>query len=94
MNGRARRRLTIPATVAVTVIGACSPAPAPTTTTPTCDPVRVADAGVVTYMCKDGRTCDPPQPDAIDGGVYQICPGDSDCATLVTYEGQASLGYC
>jgi hypothetical protein len=92
MNGRARRALILPKTLVVTVIGACSPAPAPTG--PTCDPVRVADAGAVTYMCKDGRTCGTPDPSAIDGGVYQVCPDDGDCATLVTYDGQATVGYC
>ena len=81
----------IPATLAVTVlVPGCSPQPADTT----CDPVRVMDAGVVTYMCSDGRTCSAPQPDAIDGGVYQVCPGNADCATLVTYDGQGMLGYC
>ena len=41
-----------------------------------------------------GRTCEMPEPNAIDGGIYQICPGTTDCATLVTYDGHASLGFC
>jgi hypothetical protein len=81
--------LVIPATLAVTVL-ACSPQPSGAP----CDPVRVMDAGVVTYQCRDGRTCDAPQPDAADGGVYQLCPGSGDCLTLVTTDGQASPGYC
>jgi hypothetical protein len=85
------RLLVIPATLAVTVLGAgCSPPPS----TPACDLVAVMDAGVVTYMCKDGRMCQAPDPGAIDGGVYQICPGDGDCALLVSYDGQSMLGFC
>ena len=60
-----------------------------------CQPVPIADAGVLTYECKDGRMCSAPDPSAIDaGGPYQICPGTSECATLVSYDGGAMLGYC
>ncbi len=60
-----------------------------------CQPVPVADAAVLTYECKDGRMCSAPDPSEIDaGGPYQICPGTSDCATLVSYDGGAMLGYC
>ncbi len=52
------------------------------------------DASVVTYECTDGRTCDPPHPSEIDAGVYQICPGPMECATLVTYDGGSMLGFC
>jgi hypothetical protein len=73
-----------------------------TTTTSTvteCDVVLVPDAGALTYACQDGRACSTPMTDAIDAGpngVYQVCPGpsDSDCATLVDYAGQTTLGYC
>jgi hypothetical protein len=91
MKSDSRRRLVIPATLAVTVLGAaCAPSPSG----PACDPVRVMDAGAVTFMCKDGRTCDAPDLTAIDGGVYQICPGNGDCALLVSYDGQSMLGFC
>jgi hypothetical protein len=91
-TARSKKALILPATVTVVVLAACSSSTTPSG--PTCDPVRVADASVVTYMCKDGRTCDPPDTSAIDAGVYQICPDDDDCATLVTYEGQATVGFC
>jgi hypothetical protein len=91
MKRDSRRRLVIPATLAVTVLGAaCSPSP----TAPACDLVRVMDAGAVTYMCQDGRTCSAPGSDTSDGGVYQICPGNGDCALLVSYDGQSMLGFC
>jgi hypothetical protein len=107
MNTRSRGRLVIPAALAVTVI-ACTTQPAHHTTDGgaggsgtggggtggVCEPVRVVDAGVLTYECEDGRTCSAPNPDAIDGGVYQVCPGNGDCATLVSYDGGAMLGYC
>src|SRR6185437_5281106 len=49
-----------------------------------CQPVPIADAGVLTYECEDGRMCSAPDPSAIDaGGPYQVCPGYMDCATLV-----------
>jgi hypothetical protein len=60
-----------------------------------CQPVPLADAGVLTYECKDGRMCGAPDPTAIDaGGVYQVCPGTGDCATLVSYDGGSMSGYC
>ena len=60
-----------------------------------CQPVPIADAGVLTYECEDGRMCSAPDPSAIDaGGPYQVCPGYMDCATLVSYDGGAMLGYC
>ncbi len=59
-----------------------------------CQPVPIADAGVLTYECADGRMCGPPDPSMIDGGVYQVCPGYMECATLVSYDGGAMLGYC
>jgi hypothetical protein len=91
MRRDSRRRLILPATLAVTVLGvACSPSPSG----PSCDPVPVKDAGVVTYMCRDGRTCDLYDPAAIDGGIYEICPGDGDCALLVSYDGQSMPGLC
>jgi hypothetical protein len=31
---------------------------------------------------------------SIDGGVYQVCPGNADCATVVSYDGGAMFGYC
>jgi hypothetical protein len=63
---------------------------------PTCEVVPVPDAAVVTYQCRDGRSCGAPNPSqaTVDGGVYQICPGTNECATLVTYSGQSSVGFC
>jgi hypothetical protein len=91
MKSDSRRRLVIPAALAVTVLGmGCPTSPSG----PACDPVRVMDAGTVMYMCRDGRTCQIYDSNAIDGGTYEICPGDGDCALLVSYDGQSMPGLC
>jgi hypothetical protein len=88
-----RPRLVIPATLSLSILGACSPSP-PTPAPDTCDVVPVPDASVPTYQCSDGRTCGLPDPSQEDGGIYQICPGPNECATLVVYDGGSTIGFC
>ena len=61
-----------------------------------CEPVKAPSASVVTYQCRDGRTCGDPrlEPDGGPGDPYQICPGTNGCATLVKVDGTSMGGYC
>jgi len=99
MGSRKLRRALPPVFFA---LGACTPIPDNTDGGPdggpdngTCTVVRVPDAGVVTYACKEGGTCSSPNPAGIDGGApYQVCPGPNECATLVAYDGSSMVGFC
>jgi hypothetical protein len=87
-----RSRLAVPSAfvVASSWLGCSGPAP-----DPACVIQEVPDASVRTYECKDGRSCGTPDPTAIDGGgIYQVCPGQNECETLVNYDGTSMSGFC
>ena len=105
----ARRKLTIPLVLAVSVSAVgCgrieSPDAGPDVASTdsgtdsgerACEPVLDLAAAVQpTYRCRDGRACSDVRPEQSDGGVYQVCPGTDGCATLVMSNGQSMVGFC
>jgi hypothetical protein len=86
-----RSRLAVPSAfvVASSWLGCSGPAP-----DAACIIQEVPDASVRTYECKDGRSCNPPESSGVDGGIYQVCPGQNGCATLVSYDGTSMSGFC
>jgi hypothetical protein len=83
------KRARLPAAL-VAFASSCTPNP-----DAQCVPEQIdAGTGVRTYHCKDGRACGTPDPSAIDGGTYQICPGTNECELVVSYDGTTRVDFC
>jgi hypothetical protein len=88
-----RSRLVLPVSFAAVALVGCG---GPTPSQQPCDPVAVMDAAILTYQCRDGRSCGNPsfQPDGAPADPYQVCPGTNECQTLVNAQGQGTPGFC